>query len=547
MVFLLDCYQYRYSDDEDTSYRTRRSAAKLLASIISTRPELLGTLYKSVSPVLISRFGDREENVRFEIWATYSLLITQTGVYGGQVKDTDPSPLVGKRKREEEGEMDIEETPYILLRRQVPTLARKLLKQLQNPKASPATLQAGYNLLLKLLTVLPGCLANQVAPLITTSCSVLSQPPTTGTSSLHVSVLLFLALFFGTHPANTFAPSLQSIFSILSSTTREKHPRIAAEGFRVFSALLAALRPGKQGAWIEDLYTEAIRRLRVNDTDSEVRDCAGDVIADLWVFAPEFVNTMSGEEWQVLLRPGGRTDKTVKVVQKVALDAIMDDKWIGDAIEWILNLLKKQGRAGKVDAFTTLNTLISKYVLWNPNITLLTLTISRYENGIPNGLASHVIPQLEPYLTTSDIALLSHVLITLTLLLQLSPGTSFPVIEASVLKDIYPLAPSPLVSGSCLDAFLSFFGALVKADGQIASHVVPGLVISFKNANPADTLPTNVAKIVSQVVRNQMSIAAGIIAEFSRPLKVISCGFCLFIVLTFICSQARNRPTSNLF
>ncbi|GJJ09394.1 hypothetical protein Clacol_003616 [Clathrus columnatus] len=490
-----------YSDDEDTSYRIRRSAAKLLASIISTRPELLGTLYKSVSPVLISRFGDREETVKFEIWATYSLLITQTGVYGGQTKDTDASPLVKKRKREE-GEMEIEETPHTLLRNQVPALSRKLLKQLQISKASPATLQAGFGLLLELLTVLPGCLVNQVIPLVATSRSVLSQSPTTGTSSLHVSVLLFLALFFATHPASSFSGSLSSILPLLISAIREKHPRITTEGFRVFSALLGALRPGNQESWLEDLYTEAVRRLRVNDTDSEVRDCAGDVIADLWVFAPEFVKTKGGEEWQVLLRSGGRTERPVKIIQKVALDASVDDKWISDSIEWTLNLLKKQGRTGKSDAFITLNTLISKY-----------------HDGIPNDLAPHVTPQLAPYLTTADIALLSHALTTFTLLLQLSPSTSFPAIEASILKDMYPLAHSPLVSGACLDALLAFFGALVKADGQIASHVVPGLVISLKNANPADTLPTNVAKVVSQVVRNQMSIAAGIIAEFSKPLK----------------------------
>lgn len=57
----------RYSDDEDTSYKIRRSATKLLAGIISTRPELLGSIYKDVSPVLISRFGDREETVRLEV------------------------------------------------------------------------------------------------------------------------------------------------------------------------------------------------------------------------------------------------------------------------------------------------------------------------------------------------------------------------------------------------------------------------------------------------------------------------------------------------
>ncbi|KAF8588484.1 TIP120-domain-containing protein [Ramaria rubella] len=491
-----------YSDDEDTSYKIRRSATKLLASVVGTRPELLGTLYKSVSPVLISRFGDREESVRLEIWATYVLLLTQTGVYGGQAKENEGSPIGGKRKREEEGEMDVEDTPYTLLRSQVSLLAKALLKQLQSSKTPPATLQAGFNLLLVLLTVLPGCLTNQATSIMATAQSVLSQTPTTATSVLHVTVLSFLALFFATHSATTFNTSLPSITPPLLKAVREKHPRVAADAFRAFSALLTALKPVKAAEWVESIYKEAIHRLKTNDTDAEVRECAGELIGDLWVSAPDVVKGKDGQEWQALLKPGGRTEGPVKVVQRVATEADVDDQWINGCIEWVSNVLKKSGRSGKVDAFVTLNTLIGKY-----------------QAGVPEDLAPHLIPQLGLYLTTSDIALLSQALITLTILLQYSPASSFPEVESAVLQDIYPLAHSPLVSGACLDALLGFFGALVEADRQIASHVVPNLVTSLNKANKGETVPANIAKIVSRVVRSQKAIAAGMIAEFSKALK----------------------------
>ncbi len=69
-----------YSDDEDTSYKIRRSATKLLAAVITTRPELLVSIYKEVFLVLNSRFGDREET---EVWKTYIILLKQTNIYGG--------------------------------------------------------------------------------------------------------------------------------------------------------------------------------------------------------------------------------------------------------------------------------------------------------------------------------------------------------------------------------------------------------------------------------------------------------------------------------
>ncbi len=70
---------------------------KFLAAIIETRPELLSILYKEVSPVLISRFGDREETVKLEVWSTYSSLLNQTRVYGGL--SLRGSPGNAKRKR----------------------------------------------------------------------------------------------------------------------------------------------------------------------------------------------------------------------------------------------------------------------------------------------------------------------------------------------------------------------------------------------------------------------------------------------------------------
>lgn len=351
---------FRYSDDEDTSYKIRRSATKLLASVIGTRPELLPALYKSVSPVLISRFGDREESVRLEVWAAYSLLVMQTGVYGGNVKENDFSPIVGKRKREEEGEMDIEESPYSLLRFQVPSLAKKLLKQLQVLKVSPATLQAGFNLLFSLLTVLPGSLGTQVTQIFNLTRTVLSQPSSTTTSSLQVTVLSFLALFFKTHSANLFETSLPTIIPVLLVSVREKHPRVAAETFRVFSSLLTTLRPMKPNQWSFTIYEEAVGRLQANDTDSDVRDCAGELIGDLWISNPEVVKGKGGEEWQAMLKHGGRPDGPLKVIKRVAIQANMDDQWINNSIEWVLNILKKSGRAGKVDAFATLNSLIGK-------------------------------------------------------------------------------------------------------------------------------------------------------------------------------------------
>ncbi|KAF8972524.1 armadillo-type protein [Flammula alnicola] len=491
-----------YSDDEDTSYKIRRSATKLLAGVIGTRPDRLTRTYKDISPILISRFNDREETVRLEIWATYVVLLTQTTLYGGLPDSKDEASPRGKRKRDTEDPMDLEETPYTLLKAQVPALSKALLNQLKSPKTSPAVLQAGFGLLHALLTVLPGSLSTQVPLIVSTSKSVLSQAPTTSTSTLHLTCLSFLALFFSTHSPNVFAGSLPSLTPVLLKSLGERHPRIASESFRVFSALLNSLKPVKATDWTVALYDQALSRLSSHDTDAEVRGCAEDCMADIWICATDVAMSKDKKEWEYICRTTGKTDGAVRVITKVAREVSVGDDWANGCVSWLMGLLRKSGRAGKVEVFGALDVLLKSY-----------------KSGLPPALPSNLIPQVKTYISTSDISLLSQALSTLALLLELSPSITFPEVEHDLLNEIYNVTHSPLVSGVALESLFRFFAALVQADNQIATHVVPNLVISAEKAPKAESSPSNVAKCIAQVVKNQLGVAAGTIAEYSKYLK----------------------------
>jgi cullin-associated NEDD8-dissociated protein 1 len=82
------------------------------------------------------------------------------------------------------------------------------------------------------------------------------------------------------------------------------------------------------------------------------------------------------------------------------------------------------------------------------------------------------------------------------LLLQLSPKSTFLEVECEVLEDVYGIAYSPLTSGAMLDSVLMFFRALVKADFQIAMHVV-SLLTQGMPKKPKDISYLNVAKCVA--------------------------------------------------
>lgn len=96
-----------YSDDEDVSWKIRRSAAKVIAAVIGTRNELLVEAYKTAAPVLISRFGEREESVRLEILTAFEALLKQTAA----ARSADTSSQRNKRKRSQEMDEDEDGLP----------------------------------------------------------------------------------------------------------------------------------------------------------------------------------------------------------------------------------------------------------------------------------------------------------------------------------------------------------------------------------------------------------------------------------------------------
>lgn len=146
----------------------------------------------------------------------------------------------------------------------------------------------------------------------------------------------------------------------LLKSLRERHPRISSESFRVFSALLGTLKPAKGTDWVTTVYNEAVNKLGNHDTDAEVRACAEDCIADLWINATETMKDKSRKEWEAICRTSGKTDGAVRVVTKVAREVSVDDGWANGCVDWCTSLLRKSGRLEKAEIFVALDVLLRR-------------------------------------------------------------------------------------------------------------------------------------------------------------------------------------------
>jgi cullin-associated NEDD8-dissociated protein 1 len=194
---------------------------------------------------------------------------------------------------------------------------------------------------------------------------------------LHLTTLSFLATFFASHAPPTFATSLSNLTPALLRSLGERHPRIASETFRVFSALLNSVKPIKAGnEWPEAVYEQSVARLAAHDTDSEVRACAETVIGDLWVCATDVAQTQDRREWEAICRAGAKPEGAVKAVTRVAKEVplALGDAWVNVCVEWAIGLLKRGGRVGKIEVFLGLDVCFAgmrlSYHLWPSNARL---------------------------------------------------------------------------------------------------------------------------------------------------------------------------------
>ncbi|KTF79786.1 hypothetical protein cypCar_00017697 [Cyprinus carpio] len=139
-----------YSDDDDMSWKVRRAAAKCLDAVVSTRHEMLPEFYRTVSPALITRFKEREENVKADVFHAYLSLLKQTRPAQSWLCDPDA--------------MEQGETPLTMLQSQVSMIVKALHKQMK--EKSVKTRQCCFNMLTELVNVLPGALTQHIPVLI---------------------------------------------------------------------------------------------------------------------------------------------------------------------------------------------------------------------------------------------------------------------------------------------------------------------------------------------------------------------------------------------
>ncbi|KAL8589566.1 Cullin-associated NEDD8-dissociated protein 1 [Nucella lapillus] len=262
-----------YSNDDDMSWKVRRSAAKCIEAVISTRHEMLAELYRTVSPALIARFKEREENVKSDIFNAYVSLLRQTRPVATSSSDC----------------METEKGPVLMLQSQIGDIVKAIHKQLR--EKSIKTRQGCFSLLTELVLVLPGALSNHFGVLVPGIQYSLGDK--NSSSNMKIDTLSFLNTLLMHHSPAVFHPHMKVLVPPIVNAVGDPFYKITSEALLVTQQLVKVIRPFDEAqksvfeyqGYVKDLYSCTLRRLKAADIDQEVKEraisCMGQIVSHL--------------------------------------------------------------------------------------------------------------------------------------------------------------------------------------------------------------------------------------------------------------------------
>jgi cullin-associated NEDD8-dissociated protein 1 len=516
----------------------RRAATKVLSAAVETRPELLSSFYKTISPVLISRFSEREEIVRLEIWQTYTKLLHLTKVFGGEgfsTREGEESPTSLKRKRDVEG-MDVDEAPLSSLRAQAPTIVKNIVKQLGTKDLS--TRQVGFSLLRALVDVLGGGLESDIDSLLPRIEAAFSASETGVGSgrvtSLKLEVLAFVEAIFRTHSPATFEAQLNQFVALLVDAIADKSNKVASEGFVASSTLVRVLRPvsiDQVGSFsalsptyasaIKQIYESTLKRLTSLGADQDVREQGIVCLGKLLVHAGDalaFDLSRSLTFLHEALKREVTRVVAVRTIGNISQSPVLRgnelEQWLQSLLPELVSFLRQNNRILRVDVLACLPHLLF-----------------RAGPSVDSDILDAVLGSVLPFLSDDDFHLMPMAVNIVRAAIAANPSVAeSAAFQESVLPRIYSLVNSDAVQGAALQSLLAFFTTLVEvgADArEIADTLVASVSADKKSADVrADGTATvakhnyaTSAKLVGVVVEKSPKVVDSVAKKFVTKIQ----------------------------
>ncbi|XP_041807126.1 cullin-associated NEDD8-dissociated protein 2 isoform X1 [Chelmon rostratus] len=503
-----------YSDDDDMSWKVRRSSIKCLEALINTRRDLLLSFYSSICPALLARFKEREENVRADVFAAFSTLLRQTRAGSCHHGPATPGSDSGKSREEEPA--------VAMLKKQVPLIVKALHRQLK--EKSIKSRQGCFCLLTELAHTVPGALEQHIPALIPGIVFSLTDKSTS--STMRIDTLSFFHVLLLSHPPQAFQPHMQVLLPPVVACVEDSFYKITSEALLVAQQLVKVMRPQGQTAtaggfdpkpFIREVFSVTLKRLKATDIDQEVKEraisCMGHMVchlgdhlrAELQGVLTIFLERLKNEITRLT---------AVRTVALIAASPLKIDlsSILPEALSVLGSFLRKNQRALKLGTLACLTALVTHHAA-----------------SIKPAALEPVMCELPALVDENDMHV-SQVSVTLLTCMAKACPSSLAKISSSVLAGVFRLVHSPLLQSGALAAILDFLQALVlsKTSNLGYSQLLKSLTDPFHSSHSSadssiihrqsyHSVARCVAALSSACPRETAGTVAGLMQEVKSP------------------------------
>uniref|UniRef100_K3X436 TATA-binding protein interacting (TIP20) domain-containing protein n=1 Tax=Globisporangium ultimum (strain ATCC 200006 / CBS 805.95 / DAOM BR144) TaxID=431595 RepID=K3X436_GLOUD len=428
-----------YSDDDDTSWKVRRAGLRVLTAIITTRSELLEHLYEAYSQQIISRFKEREENVRIDVFSVFTELLRATN---RTLTNSGASPSANKC---------IEQ-----VHKRLKVIVLSANKQF-GPKASVPSRCAVIAVLSELAAVERGQLGEYIDILMPNILRAAEDKH----SDLKLDALVFLRLLVDSHPAEPFRKHIGALTRAAVQCAKGDWYKTVAKSLGLIESLvrvISEINDSASKSHAVPLFEAVLPSLKAHDIDQEIKESAISSIGQIVAELGDELNSRVAEVYPLLMERLNneitrvQSMKAIAVIARSKLDLDMS-AILSDCTTSLSQLLRQQSRTLKQAVLDALNNLVV-----------------HKGTQIKQELLSDVVSEASYLVVDSDLQLCRTGIVVISNALRVSPSiAATDALLQKALVNSISLCHSTMLQGPTLEALRGFFAQLTELDSPGSS------------------------------------------------------------------------------
>lgn len=445
------------SDDDDSSWKVRKAAVKVITATISAHPSMVRELYETSADSLLNRFKEREENVRLDIINCFTKLV-ELNLPVADFHGTESGWNAPRLMRQKSTSNLLSDKVSLIMR----------VSSVHLNGNSINTKIAIARLLKALVQALQGGIDEHLSASSKLS-GQLEKLLQEKNQTLKLETLNFFRVCYAFHPSSVVLDSATRFLPMITRAVGDEWYKIIAESLRVLetmiinarpldavTGMLAPMHPALE-SMLPKIFDCVMSRLVALDIDIEIKECGISCVGTLFKHCGDRLENQLPEVLALLQKR--LENETTRTATLRALSAIAQSPLS-------LNLSAFTASSGDV-----LASFLKQYSRNLKQLTLQTITalVNNPHTQLTAPFATAIITESAGLVHENDLHLANLTLSLLLTTLRKDANSAVAPLCEVALPRLLRFAKSAVTQGAVIESLVQVFRCLVSLSDRHAS------------------------------------------------------------------------------